>query len=266
MQKDILMYSPNVKEDILAAFEQPSVVRLSPAGTFAYKSQREGINITADTFLGCIPAIKSLEPLRAKSPTHFYHTHRTGPMWRQLLALRSGMVEYLGSTANVGGLHDIGKKYIPPSILEGKSLTEQELMVMRAHNTFSVIEFITLQQYFPHIREVLPLHHPHYPREENHERREEDRRDLGIELPSEVERRMTERREREQRIPLPSLILEAGKLLEITDIYDALSSQRSYKPAWPANKVHQYMIAKFPEYKWAIDFLSENYPNPLGRA
>ncbi|MBS3166180.1 hypothetical protein J4444_03590 [Candidatus Woesearchaeota archaeon] len=259
------MYKLNIREDILAAFEQPSVVRLSSTGTLAYQRQREETEVITDTFLSCLPALEALEALRTKSPTHFYHAHRTGPMWKQLLALRSGAIEYLGDTANVGALHDIGKRYIPSSILEGASLTEREMKIMRAHNTFSVIDFMKLQIYFPHIREVLPLHHPHYSREEDHERRGEDRRDLGIELPSEVERRIAERREGEQRKPLHFLVLEAGKLLEIADTYDALSSQRSYKPAWPADTVRQHMLARFPEHNWAIDFLSNNYPNPLGR-
>ncbi len=107
------------------------------------------------------------------------------------------------------------------------------------------------------------MHHPTYART-SQERRRDERRKIYIILPPEIDyRKHPERRIGERRIiPSPAL-LEARKLLEVADVYDAMASKRSYKPAWFAGQIRARMRDRFPAHHREIELLLENYPNGL---
>jgi putative two-component system response regulator len=140
-----------------------------------------------------------------------------------------------------GYLHDVGKVGIPDSILfKPGSLTAEEWVVMRSHSTRGE----EICRHLKSMRRVLPIIRHH------HERWDGSGYPDGL---------------REEQIPL------LARVLQIADIYDALTNPRPYKPAFtPAEalrtirqetergwrdphivrlfvRVHKTVIAKLPE-------------------
>jgi PAS domain S-box-containing protein len=108
-------------------------------------------------------------------------------------------------------LHDIGKMGIPDSILfkPGK-LTDEEWEVMHEHPVYAY----NLLSPIPFLRPALDIPYCH------HERWN------GSGYP---------RRLREYQIPL------AARIFAVVDVWDALSSDRPYRSAWPNEKVLAYL-------------------------
>jgi len=105
-----------------------------------------------------------------------------------------------------GFLHDIGKVGIPDSILfKPDGLTAEEWIVMRSHCARGE----EICRHLKSLKPVLPLIRHH------HERWDGSGYPDGL---------------RGQQIPL------LARALQVADIYDALTSLRPYKPAYPADK------------------------------
>jgi putative two-component system response regulator len=140
-----------------------------------------------------------------------------------------------------GYLHDVGKVGIPDSILfKPGTLTAEEWVVMRSHSTRGE----EICRHLKTMAEVLPIIRHH------HERWDGSGYPDGL---------------REEQIPL------MARVLQIADIYDALTNPRPYKPAFETGKalsiieeeadrgwrdphivklfmrVHKTVIAKLPE-------------------
>lgn len=110
-----------------------------------------------------------------------------------------------------GFLHDVGKVGIPDSILfKPGTLTAEEWIVMRTHTTRGVEICRHLQSLQP----VLPLIRHH------HERWDGSGYPDGL---------------RGEQIPL------LARILQVADIYDALTSPRPYKPAFTPDDALQIM-------------------------
>jgi putative nucleotidyltransferase with HDIG domain len=105
-----------------------------------------------------------------------------------------------------GYLHDVGKVGIPDSILfKPGSLTADEWVTMRSHTTRGE----EICRHMKSLAPVLPIIRHH------HERWDGSGYPDGL---------------RGEQIPLPA------RILQIADIYDALSSPRPYKPAFTADR------------------------------
>jgi PAS domain S-box-containing protein/putative nucleotidyltransferase with HDIG domain len=111
-------------------------------------------------------------------------------------------------------LHDIGKMGIPDSILhKPDSLTEAEWEVMHRHTIYAT-EMLTP---IPYLRAALdiPRHH--------HEKWD------GNGYPQRL---------KGNEIPLPA------RIFAIVDVWDAVTSDRPYRMAWPKEKAIQYLISE----------------------
>ena len=105
-----------------------------------------------------------------------------------------------------GYLHDVGKVGIPDSILfKPGGLTAEEWVVMRSHSTRGE----EICRHLKSMRKVLPIIRHH------HERWDGSGYPDGL---------------REEQIPL------MARVLQIADIYDALTNPRPYKPAFETAK------------------------------
>jgi putative nucleotidyltransferase with HDIG domain len=109
-------------------------------------------------------------------------------------------------------LHDIGKMGVPDHILlKPGSLTEEEWVVMRMHPVYAY-ELLSPIGYLDQSLDIPYCHHEKwdgsgYPR--------------GL---------------RAEQIPL------AARIFALADVYDALSSDRPYRAAWPPEKVRVHIV------------------------
>ena len=111
-------------------------------------------------------------------------------------------------------LHDIGKMGIPDSILlKPGPLTEEEMKVMRRHPVYA----LDLLQPIAYLRPALPIPYLH------HERWDGTGYPKGL---------------RGEQIPL------AARLFAVADVWDALRSERPYRPPWPPERVMRHMQSR----------------------
>ncbi len=108
-------------------------------------------------------------------------------------------------------LHDIGKMGVPDAILlKPGPLTDEEWRVMRRHPelAYQLLEPVAF------LRPALDIPYCH------HEKWDGSGYPRGL---------------RDRQIPL------AARLFTVVDVWDALSSDRPYRPAWDKARVHQYL-------------------------
>ncbi len=109
-------------------------------------------------------------------------------------------------------LHDIGKMGIPDSILlKPGPLTDEEWMIMRQHPIFSY----RLISQIPYLQPALDIPYSH------HERWDGSGYPQGL---------------KGEEIPL------AARIFAVVDVWDALTSERPYRPAWLEKDVKKYLI------------------------
>jgi putative two-component system response regulator len=148
-----------------------------------------------------------------------------------------------------GYLHDVGKVGIPDSILfKPGGLTAEEWVVMRSHSTRGE----EICRHLKSMREVLPIIRHH------HEKWDGSGYPDGL---------------RGEQIPL------LARVLQVADIYDALTSSRPYKPAFQPRealrtieqetargwrdpsivklfvRVHKQVLAKLPDHDRGLEAL-----------
>lgn len=112
-------------------------------------------------------------------------------------------------------LHDVGKIGIPDAILlKRDALTEEEFAVMRTHPLIGHDILSGSQSHFVQMGALIALHH--------HERWDGSGYPHGT---------------KGQQIPLPA------RIVAVADVFDALTSERSYKKAWSMDDAFDYMKA-----------------------
>ncbi len=108
-------------------------------------------------------------------------------------------------------MHDIGKLGVPDGVLlKPGPLSDAEWEVMRRHTTYAYEWLYPI----PYLRESLEIPYCH------HEKWDGTGYPRGL---------------REREIPL------AARLFALVDVWDALRSDRPYRPAWPSEKVSEYI-------------------------
>lgn len=139
------------------------------------------------------------------------HTQRVTEMTVRL-ARAMGMPEAEIAQARRGALlHDIGKMGIPDSILlKPGPLTDDEWQLMRRHPEYAY----QLLSPIEYLRPALAIPYGH------HERWDGSGYPKGL---------------REEQIPL------AARIFAVADVWDALRSDRPYRPGWPEGKARDYI-------------------------
>jgi putative two-component system response regulator len=172
--------------------------------------------------------------VEAKDPYTEGHCERLSAFSVQLGAALSLAEEELTALRRGGVLHDIGKIGIPESILlkPGK-LTPEEWTVMREHPIIGERICKPLKS----LRLVLPIIRHH------HERWD------GSGYPDGLKR---------EEIPI------TARVLQVVDVYDALTTKRPYKPAFPQEQVLQIMQSEAAKGWWDQRILDEFVELALG--
>jgi HD-GYP domain-containing protein (c-di-GMP phosphodiesterase class II) len=142
----------------------------------------------------------------ARDPYTGRHLHRI-TSFSDALARQMGLAgEALEALSYGAVVHDLGKLRIPDSILiKAGELSDDEWRVMKKHPEYGA-EFLGKSSFYDIARQVA-LHH--------HERWDGSGYPRGL---------------RGEEIPL------AARIVSVADVYDALTSDRPYKMAWPPER------------------------------
>ncbi|MDA3855304.1 MAG: HD domain-containing protein [Candidatus Woesearchaeota archaeon] len=181
---------------------------------------------------------KYLDFLKYHHNETYEHSLRVG-MYSTIIAFNKLLEINQVRLATISGLfHDIGKLGIPKEILsKTTSLNDKEREIMKNH---SKLGFDFLLSFPVDIRKIIIAHHEYdefqsYPRKHH------------------VEEGTLKLRENN------SIIDTIAQIVAICDVYDALLNERSYKDAYPKEKVIEML--KNPKYLWdqnIILILEEN--------
>ena len=141
------------------------------------------------------------------------HTERVGEV-AALLGTALGLPEEeLFLLRRAAPLHDVGKIGIPDAILRKPGpLTAEEWEIMKTHATIGARILSGGRSRVVRLAEEIALHH--------HEQWNGEGYPEGV---------------AGEAIPLP------GRLVMVADVYDALTSERVYREAWPVDKVLGYI-------------------------
>ncbi|HEX7587324.1 MAG TPA: HD domain-containing phosphohydrolase, partial [Anaerolineae bacterium] len=139
------------------------------------------------------------------------HTQRVTEMTGRL-ACAYGLTEEERVHIRRGALlHDIGKMGIPDSVLlKPGALTDEEWVIMRTHPRLA-FDLLSPIEYLSRALEIPYCHHEKWD---------------GTGYP---------RRWSGEQIPL------GARLFAVADVWDALSSDRPYRPAWEADRVYEHI-------------------------
>lgn len=141
------------------------------------------------------------------------HSQRVTDLSIQLarfLKMTEGEIVHLRRGAQ---LHDIGKMGVPDAILlKPGPLTDEEWVIMRKHPVYAQELLSPISYLRPAID--IPFYH--------HEKWDGTGYPLGL---------------KGEQIPL------AARIFALSDVWDALSSDRPYRPAWPRDKVQAHILA-----------------------
>jgi len=111
-------------------------------------------------------------------------------------------------------LHDIGKMGIPDAILlKPGPLTPEEWIIMRKHPVYA----LDLLSRIPYLRPALDI--PYY----HHEKWDGSGYPIGL---------------KSEQIPLSS------RIFAVADVWDALRSDRPYRPGWSEEKAREYILSE----------------------
>lgn len=164
-----------------------------------------------------------------RDPESGQHLARTSVYVRLIgeqLSLRSDLAgyiskQYLTDLAESAPLHDVGKIGIPDRILlKPGPLTKAEFQIMMTHVTLGQRLLNLAQEEIGHASfltmaiQIAGYHHEHWD---------------GTGYPHGVAG---------EKIPL------SARIMAVADVYDALRSERPYKPAWPHQETAQYITQR----------------------
>lgn len=150
------------------------------------------------------------------------HLHNVQQLTKRFLTRIPGVTKtYADAVVNASLLHDIGKASIPAPILYKKgSLDENERLIVETHpitgnylfaKVLGKIDFCQTPEERTIVEHVILYHHERWD---------------GTGYPHGL---------KEEDIPLES------RIITIVDVFDALTSERSYKPAWTTEEALQYL-------------------------
>jgi putative nucleotidyltransferase with HDIG domain len=142
------------------------------------------------------------------------HSRRVTELSEQLAGSMGMSPEQLVHVRRGALLHDIGKMGVPDNILlKPGPLTDDEWVIMQRHPTFAY----EMLEPIAYLHPALEIPHSH------HEKWDGTGYPQGL---------------RGEQIPL------AARIFAVVDVWDALRSDRPYRPAWPAERVREYIRAQ----------------------
>lgn len=163
--------------------------------------------------------------IEAKDSYTLGHADRVARFAVALGKLLKCSPEELETLDKGGVLHDLGKMAIPDSILlKPGALTKEEFEIMKTHPVVGC----TICERLRSAKDALPLIRHH------HERLD------GSGYPDHL-----------KKDEIPTLV----RIVNIVDIYDAMTTRRSYKDAWSIDKTFKVMYEEVKKGWWDGDIL-----------
>jgi HD-GYP domain-containing protein (c-di-GMP phosphodiesterase class II) len=201
-------------------------------GTVSVTGATEAVRHIAEFTMGSPKALMQVTRLRSRDEYTFLHSIAVTALmvhFGRLINLDEQTARFLG----MGGmLHDVGKMKVPMQILnKAGPLNDREISHVRKHPAYGY-ELLARQGDMPDVVLDICLHH--------HERID------GTGYPNGLSG---------DRISVPV------RIASICDVYDALTSKRAYKKAWPPAEAARYMVeqpGQFDQRLLAMFFYSLN--------
>lgn len=145
----------------------------------------------------------------------YYHSINVGVLAAMIGVRLKLPVAKLRDLSIAGLLHDIGKIEIPISIIDKPGpLTDEEFALVKEHPSRAVDRLKDTREYSADALDGIAAHHEMY---------------AGGGYPKEL---------------AGSDIPFFGRILAVADVYDALSSKRSYREAWEPCKIIEYIMSR----------------------
>ncbi len=193
--------------DFLEAFADQAAIAIDNAQLFD-GLQRANANLTL-AYDATIEGWSRALDLRDKETEG--HTQRVTELALRLAGVMGFSEAELVHVRRGGLLHDIGKMGVPDRVLlKPEPLTEEEWVVMRKHPEYAY----ELLSPIAYLRPVLDI--PHY----HHEKWDGTGYPRGL---------------KGEQIPL------VARIFAVVDVWDALRSDRPYRPAWTEEKAREYI-------------------------
>jgi len=178
----------------------------------------------AHTLAGSVQLLRDVSRFRDdETASHLNRMSRYSELIARSMAAELGQDdEWVEQVRLFSPLHDVGKVAIPDAILlKPCGLTAEETLLMRQHAPHgaallgSLVDKLSLQQ-TPHIGALLDIARHH------HECWDGSGYPHGL---------------RGEHIPI------AARIVKVADVFDALTSERCYKPAWPVGEAVSFLRA-----------------------
>ena len=212
---------------VVAALQQPGSKKASPADAAHYERLFRSVETIVDEVLTAdtLPGLSSLKSHDNYTFCHSVDVSITALLLGKKLFLSRDQLKTLGMGCI---LHDLGKTIIDLSILNkpGK-LTDEEFASIKAHPT---IGFELLKAQMP--GDVLPKHVAL----QHHERQDGSGYPRGLQGLNKVARDSKD-------LMQTGHMLLLAEIAAVADVYDALASDRSYRPGLAAEKIVEVMRA-----------------------
>jgi len=219
-------------EDVSDAFGQPDVVRLYSGRGMQLERQIDLMSRVTAVASEHAGIMMLLGLMKERLGGHYYHGLRAGIAFCSLCEVFDPNNELPLKTKLLAGIiHDAGKLKVPRDILlKPDKLTREEKAIMTAHDVATEHILTPFNGTFPHLSHVAANHH----------------------LSSKVNKSDN------------PAVENAGVLLRIADIYDALGSRRDYKAPFASSEVRRIMLREdyFPHHPEVVSYLLNSFPCP----
>ena len=212
--QDVL--SPAVQKKLITGIRQQFTAYASHGGTVSDQTIEAFYSMSSEMVTNILSkehVLLNMVSIKRYDDYTYSHSAMVG-LISTLIGTKLGMkTSELESLATAGLMHDIGKLDVPIEITNKPArLTREEFEIMKTHPSNAVLRLRENRRFNMVVLRGIECHHEKYD---------------GTGYPHALSG---------ESIPL------FGRILALADVYDALTSKRSYRDSWTSDQVIEYMM------------------------